>query len=419
MVISKPLDKSQWLVVIGIFFPVIIELVALFSSFYIQVNRRNKIYTSVVLKYLIAVFFISGLIIYHIGYGYSKYIQQIVALLMFFLLYEQFFINNRYSLSGLFQKYIIVVYYFCVIGLFQECVYLVTRINILSLLPGYHATHLIFNGLLRVTSTLSEGGWLGPVLVPSLIYLFYYNDPLIILRKKRWIVFLTSLLTLSPFVYVALFAIFLIRFHQKFVYVKKIVGCLIICFASYVVYNIIQQDNHENQSGVNSIFMRISDTYKVVSNINEDELADVLKLSGNASTSVIATNMYIGINAPSRLFGTGIGTNAQSYHDLVDVDTSFEFNPDDGYSLFNRILSEFGVVGLILYISFIIKHFNRYNMINVCFFFMILSLFLRGGNYMLYGTVFIHFFYYYTSKSSKYIIKVNNGEANIHNNCNL
>lgn len=193
-------------------------------------------------------------------------------------------------------------------------------------------------------------------------------------------------------------------------------GIVTVCFVCYLFVNIVQTDHEEKKGALNHIFMRIGDTYKVIINMNENELADILAFSGNASTSVIATNMYIGFYAPSRLFGTGIGTNAQNYAKIVDSEKSFELNADDGYSLFNRILSELGIVGLSLYLFFVYKHFNKRNMINICFFFMIMGLFMRGGNYMLYGTIFIHFMYYYTSKFN---LSLPNGQTNINNHSNF
>ena len=391
-------EKSQWIVSVGVFLPNFFELPLLMLSVFLLAYNKKKWYISSILKYLLVVFLISTIVIYLTGYRYEKALQQFFFLSMFFLLYEQFFIHNKKTLVSLFKKYIRVAYYICLLGLFQELVYLVTKINIAHLLPGYYADHFIVEGLLRVTSTLCEGGCLGTSLIPALVYLFYYNDKHEILGNKKWVVFATSLLTVSPFVYAFFFVVIVLKMKDKFKYAKRLAGIAAVCFIVYIGYSVVNYDANEESTGKNSILMRFQDTYRVITNIDADDLKTLLSYSGNASTSVIATNMYIALHAPSRLFGTGIGTNAQSYQKIVDVNTSFEYNPDDGYSLFNRILSEFGLFGICMYIFLVYKFFNRGNCLNICFFCMIVCLFCRGGNYMLYGTVFIHFFYYYTSK---------------------
>lgn len=178
-------NKSLCLIAIGVFMPLYVELFFLFWATIMLYGQYGKCFSSSILKYLLIVFTISFITSTAIGYNHSKMIQQITALTAFFLLYEQFFKRNKNNLSDLFKKYITACYFICVIGLIQEVVYIFTHINILSLLPGYFASHMVTTGILRITSTLSEGGWLGTSLIPTIIYIFYYNDPYSLLNKKR------------------------------------------------------------------------------------------------------------------------------------------------------------------------------------------------------------------------------------------
>jgi len=380
-----------------VFLPIFFELFLLVISVFLIYNKRGNLYHSNLLKYILTIFGISLLLVYSVGYDFGKPIQQVFSVSIFLLLYEQFFRYSALCLGSLFKKYIKAVYYVCMVGGIQEIIFVLTGVNVMDLTGGYYANHIILGGLLRVTSTLSEGGWLGTALMPSLIYLFYFKDKLHILGGRRWVVFAISLLTMSPFVYLFYCVLLVIIMKNHIPYAKRLIGIAAFCFIGFVTYSIVSDRDDRSSEERNHVIMRIQDTYQVMTNIDADDLATVLRYSGNASTSVIATNMYIGLHAPSRLFGTGIGTNAQSY-DRIDVKTSFVYNADDGYSLFNRILSEFGWTGLFLYILFVYRYFNRKNAFNICFLCMILSLFCRGGNYMLYGTMFVHFFYYYTSK---------------------
>ena len=396
--IIKVRKISQWLVAIGVFLPNFLELPLLFLSVLIISFKREKWYASKIIVYLIIIFSCSITTICILGYDFNKAVQQIFFLSLFVLLYEQFFIHYKNDIVSIFRKYIIVSYYICFLGLVQEFIYCLANINIMHILPGYYADHYIFGGLLRVTSTLCEGGWLGTSVIPALVYLFYYNDKFCILGKKRFVVLLASILTVSPFVYCFFFILIVLKLKGKLRFVKKFAKLVSVATVAYVGLLIVNHEYDEKDTGLNNILIRLHDTYKIITNMNENDLNTLLSYSGNTSTSVIAINMYIGFHAPSRLLGTGIGTNAQSYKKIVDVEDSLELNLDDGYSLFNRILSEFGILGISLYVLCIFKFYNRKNSLNICFLCMIACLFCRGGNYMFYGTVFVHFLYYYTSK---------------------
>lgn len=389
----------QWIVVFGIFTDKYIELGLLLVSILIYYSSTKIIFQSKLLPFLALIVGFSLLTVSFVGYSYAKTIQQIIIVSLFLLLYEQFFCFNCLYLIELFRKYILATYYICIFGIFQESIYLLTHFNILDVLPFYHSNHYALDGfLLRISSTMSEGGWLGIALVPSLLYLFWYNDCLNILGKKRWIVLLVSVLTFSPFVFIV-FILLIVRILTSLSYkIRKVIVVFCVCVIGFGVYQIINTNNYEQFGVFSGIFQRLSLSYAIFSNINNDDLGYILSYSNNASVNVLAKNAFVAIHAPSRLIGTGIGTNAQSYAKVVNIEEHLALNVDDAYSLGIRIFSEFGILGIILYVFFVCKHFNRYNMMNVCFSGMIICLFLRGGSYILYGIIFIHYFFYYTSK---------------------
>jgi hypothetical protein len=122
----------------------------------------------------------------------------------------------------------------------------------------------------------------------------------------------------------------------------------------------------------------------------------------NASTYALLVNKWVAANAPSRIFGTGLGTHEQSYKKLYNNNTYqlYGLNSEDGYSLYNRIFSEFGYVGLVSLFVFLIIFLNTKNIINLSVLFFIIAVIIRGGHYTLYGTVMFFYLYYLTSKSS-------------------
>ena len=425
--LSNNIDKErisnigQWLVVCGVFFTNIIELILLMFSVILLNTYKCKIYKSQILIKLVFVLFVSEIIIILIGYDNKKFIQQSIVISLFFLLYEQFFKYNKNKLVELFKKYIKVAYWICLIGLLQELLFICFHVNIFDYVPEYHANHFIIGDkFLRITSTLSEGGWLGTSLLPSIIYLFYYNDFWNILGRKKYVILFVSLFTVSPFVYLSLLIILALKMRGKFKKIKRILSLALIVLFGYLAVHVMTIDKFDNSNPIDSMLMRLHDSFIVISKINDSDIRDVVAVNMNASSAVMASNMYIGFHAPSRLFGTGLGTNSQSQELLIggkfEDSSPMLLNGDDGYSLFNRILSELGIVGLVLYLLFIYKYRNIRNPLNICFLTMIVGLFLRGGNYVLYGTIFVHFFYYYTSKFN---IELKNNEVNINNNSNI
>ena len=392
-------QTAQWLVVIGLFQDRYVELFLLLSAVFLLIAQCHCIYKSRILLYLVPVWMISLTATWLVGYEFEKPIQQIVIVTSFLLLYEQFFLSNRLNLLALFRKYIYLSYIICLIGLFQELIFMATGTNVMRLLPTYHSTQIINVFLMRITSTLNEGGCLGIAMMPALVYLFIYKDPYHLLGIRKWLMLLVSLLTLSPFVYIFCVVAFFYHLNRVFGRYKMITGVMVvvILFAGVAIINPFG----ERYKSDNGIWNRINDSYSAVSNMGNARLNNIVSYRRNTSSMVLATNLYIALHAPSRLFGTGIGTHAQSHAMLVHAKyrkSELDFNVDDGYSLFNRLFSEFGIIGLLLYVVFLIRFFNKDNMINICLFCMLICLFLRGGNYVLYGTVFAHFFYYYTAR---------------------
>lgn len=392
-------NTAQWLVVTGVFLVSHVELVLLLSAVLLLVTQYRAIYKPKRLLYLIPIWIISLTATWLVGYEFTKPVQQILIVTAFVLLYEQFFQFNRLRLLPLFRKYISLTYIICLIGLFQEVIFMATGTNVIEYLPSYHSTRLVSAYLMRITSTLAEGGNLGIAIMPALVYLFIYRDPCQILGRRKWVVLLVALLTLSPFVYIFCVIAFFWHLNRLFGRYKTVTGVLV---AAVVIFGVVMLEpfgaSYKTDLG---IWDRIGDSYTAVARMGNSRLNTVVSKSRTPSSTVLATHMYVGLHAPSRLLGTGIGTHPQSYAALVHAKykkTDMNLNVDDGYALFNRILSEFGFVGLLLYVAFLIRFFNSGNMINVCFLSMMVCLFLRGGNYVLYGTVFAHFFYCYTSR---------------------
>jgi hypothetical protein len=124
------------------------------------------------------------------------------------------------------------------------------------------------------------------------------------------------------------------------------------------------------------------------------------KQSMNESTSAFLANAKVAIEAPSRLFGTGLGSHQYSYIDYWGV---FGLNCEDAYSTLVRLYSEFGVIGLIAIFMFLKKNYDTKNEVNNSILLGLIYYLLRGGQYVLIGFILFIFWYYYSSK--KIIVK--------------
>lgn len=161
---------------------------------------------------------------------------------------------------------------------------------------------------------------------------------------------------------------------------------LIISYSNFISTN--------NESIFKGITERIDDSLKGINNL-EPIYFERLNLSSYA----LISNLWVAINAPNRIYGTGLGTHEQNYLNTYKSDYQYYgFNQKDGYSLFNRIFSEFGIIGLFVLFIFVFKWFNSRSFINICAFFLILSFILKGGHYVRYGLIFWTFMYYYSHK---------------------
>ena len=94
----------------------------------------------------------------------------------------------------------------------------------------------------------------------------------------------------------------------------------------------------------------------------------------------------------------GLGTHEINY-EMEYQSNFFQYglNQTDAYSLFTRLYSEFGVIGIFLVIYLLFKYRNTNNPINIAILIVFISYFIRGGHYFIYGVVFYAYLFYYTS----------------------
>ena len=253
---------------------------------------------------------------------------------------------------------------------------------------------------------------LGTILAPAFIYCFYFNDSFRILKNKKWIIGIAALLTSAMTIVVTTIIMLYLKYVSKNKVIDFITLLVLALGGSVFLITTISKTEKVTSSnaGLEGIFMRVQDTTDILLSLD-----DLNKLEEtNASTYAWATNFYVARHAPSRLTGTGLGTHQQNYHSVYKNSNAYSYglNAEEGYSLLNRIFSEFGYIGLVLYLFFMVRHLDRKDVISFSLFFYILSAFLRGGNYLIAGVIFFHYFYIISKE-------MNYGKNNKRNNCNF
>jgi len=366
--------------------PLFIPFIAL------NVFVKYKIRTSRKLMFLfLSVFVYSLLIDICTKYPIDKLIQQSLVLFVLFISYDLIFKNFKSNIDFLYRRYFDISFLCSIIGLIQFAVYFFWKKNIFSFITADFQDYSV----IRVSALFVEPGYLAQFLIPAAATIILSD----VYRKQKKIrsifIFLCGFLTFSPVFYFSVFLILVIHFLSKYNNLLVRFFLLILSiFVAFLMWNALTA-NYQSNSGsfMGQLNTKIVESSKIITISNPHDIDDL-----NYSSFALASNFYVAVHAPYRFLGTGLGSHGYNYKTVyTNVTLKSTLNDIDGYSLLNRILSEFGYVGLFLYLFWIIHFFNKKNIINISVLFYILSLFLRGGNYFMYGIVFFHFLYYYTS----------------------
>jgi hypothetical protein len=144
-------------------------------------------------------------------------------------------------------------------------------------------------------------------------------------------------------------------------------------------------------------------------------------LLNNGSTMTLYNNYYVAINnfLDHPLFGTGIGSHYYA-HDRYRLFSKklwwIDLNKDDANSLFNRLISETGLFGIMLYSLLLIRYnikksrednTNKWIISNAILVLLLINI-VRQGHYVAYGfPAFILMYYYLYKSQQRNLITIN------------
>ena len=362
-------DVAEYLLAIGITLYFDQELVCALLALLVAGKTRYLLFVNwkfVILFSLISVY--SLLVTMWNGYEQDKTFQQMLLVGVFFQIYYSVFKAFRGNLESVFRKYLQVSLF---MAMYAICMYILgtSRVNAWQIEPSYFAM----------------------VLIPATAYYVLYEP---FNSWKTIIIVCANLLSFST----ASVMIMSLLFFYKFMRFKNVIyQFLFISLSALLTFSTVTLQSLDNASA-SDVAMKMEDSFEAFSEFNIDYFETL-----NLSTYALFSNIYVALNAPTRLFGTGLGTHDYSY-DLVYQWSGYQYwgqNKMDAYSLLIRIFSEFGYLGAGVLLLCFVRFLNTQNKMNIAALFFLIYAILRGGHYVLYGTVFYFYMYYYTSKKNE------------------
>ena len=325
------------------------------------------------------------------------FIKVFGGLFATFLFYNYVIFYYKFNLKKLFEFYVKFCLIISSIGLFQVVSFL------FGFKYGYDFSWLfnkwgfVTGGIVgfRVNSILSEPSQLAIILSPALfisVRNLLHKENILLTKLQSLSIVLTTILTTSSVGFIGLLLCALLNtnsFRLRYI----LVGILIFMSSFYLAYNYVGDFKSRFDSAIGLWVY------------NDFSLQNT-----NNSSFVLYNNIQIAkenlLNNP--LFGTGLGSHEDAFDKYTltgkIIQYDFAFNKKDGNSLFVRLCTETGLIGVSFILFITIKCFIRkidnekdvfFLIVSQSLFILIILTLIRQGNYMLNGLPLMFLIYYY------------------------
>lgn len=336
--------------------------------------------------------------------------KQIFGVIFTSVAYYTFLAYNNFEIKRIFRMYVFVAFFVAAEGLMEEVlnlsgIYINSKIRMTT------------SGWYRIFGIMGEPYFMAVALLPALFYTFYKTT-----------IFERILSIFSNYILIAvIFTCFIFTFSSAGVlglggvFVFWLIDKNYLSFRSWkiiflpvflglfgILFNNVQQEWKEFN-------IKFTQTVAAFSN-NSTRKEDINEL--NTSSFALYSNFTIAKASFSDkpLTGTGLGTHEANYKKYFSkfFDKDFVirygvFNTADANSLFVRLMSETGLMGLGLFFTFLFKNFlvrkgyedadtRDYTLINQSIFIWFIVRLVRTGNYFGNGFFLFFFMYYFTKK---------------------
>ncbi len=336
--------------------------------------------------------------------------KQLVGVVFTSIAYYTFLAYNNFEVKRIFRMYIFVALFISLEGLLEE----ILNLN------GIHINERIrmtTSGYYRIYGLLGEPYFLAVALLPSMFYILYKTTIFEKILSKYNNLFITSaiftcfIFTFSSAGFLGLGGIVIFWLYDKN-YLNfrswKIILLPVFIALLMISFNNIQKEWLEFN-------IKFNQTLEAFRN-NSTKKEDLTEL--NTSSFALYSNYIIAQASFNEkpLTGTGLGTHETNYKKYFskyfDQDYVIRygiFNTADANSMFVRLMSETGILGLGLFFLFLFKNFigkrgyaypdlRDYTLINQSIFIWFIIRLVRTGNYFGNGFFLFFFMYYLCNK---------------------
>lgn len=314
-------------------------------------------------------------------------------------------VHYEFNINLFFYWYCKLSLFICYIGVFQVFSFLIGFDFGYDYSWIFNKWGVIKGGVvgIRVNSILAEPSQLGIVLaIPLYVSVknIFSKSNFIFTKMQSILVILVVVLTTSSIAYLGLLISILLctnTFRLRYL----VIGLLITVAGFFVAYNNVTE------------FRLRADSAKGLWFENNFSIDNT-----NNSSFVLYNNLHVATENLKKhpFFGTGLGSHEIAYKNFTLtknlLNYNFDFNVKDGNSLFIRLCTETGLIGLfsVLFLTFkgfILKidaennDLNTKYIISQSIFVLLILTFIRQGNYMLNGLPLIFLIYYHNYSSYK------------------
>jgi len=306
---------------------------------------------------------------------------------------------NKGNIERLLKIYLNLAVFIGMVGLFQEFSYIIGfKLGYdYSFLPSWRLYRLN-DFLLKINSIISEPAAFCYVMMPAFFIAITGLTGAKYKFLSKWksgIIILSVMLSFSATGYIGILTSIFLVFYNYGKIKSLIHGIVIMMLFGGFFY-----------TRVDSIKLRVDDSVGVLS-------GKQTLYAANPSTFVLYSHALIAYRSfkENPLFGSGLGSHLISYNkfigEVINTEKRTTFlNMEDANSLFLRLLSETGIVGLAMFFYFIFKfHIFRKNdpsgylwVINNAILVMFMIRLVRSGHYFNGGLFFFVWMYYFSSK---------------------
>jgi hypothetical protein len=358
-------------------------------------------------KLLFLPFVLGILQIYSGNNTWGGFMKIFIGVLLSASFYQYVIMHYKFDIEKIFIYYLKGVYIVSMIGIFQVISYYI------GFTLGYDYKWILnkwgvvanSSGGLRMNSIFPEASQCAIMIAPAALIVIYniiFRKNYFIHTQKGILILLATVLTTSSTGFIGFFisGILIMLNHAK---ISNILGASVLFFA---LGSLLYNNSPEFRKRVDSGLGLWLDEDFSVENVN-------------SSSFVLYNNYHIALEnfKSNPIAGSGLGSHAVAFEKYSLTKQAgvlnIQFNKSDANSMFLRLMSETGIIGVIFILIFIFKfHVTRNKklddsqhwIISSALLVIIILYLFRQGNYFINGfPLFMWMYYYnYTNYKTKY-----------------